>query len=196
MFTDRLKATLALTLGSDAIELPGGSIEQLDVDVQPYGFDAEVAFIVSSDQVDDAVFASFVTRDLVKATLTLANHEAAADDEDGSPLVLTGFVTEKRVVEVMSDARAGAPVSRRRYFVRFADPAQVFWKQHYPVELHVGISLADLFAMHLAAGMKLEHDWSLLDDSRDMLCVPLAADRGVSFYDFVVWLVRDGVGVM
>jgi len=196
MFGDRLKLTFTLVIGSDTFSLPAGSIKHLDVALTTSGFDAEVGFFVSSETEPDAIFPRLSTSDVTQATLSLANGRITFADDAAHPLVVTGYVTDRRVREVVSRSVSGEPVVGRHYVVRFVDPARAFWRQHRPLELYVDTSMHDVIELHKAQGMSISYDWAQLDEALDVLCVGLGGEQDASFYDFVVWYLHENHGVL
>lgn len=195
-FSDRLAVSLELRIGAAAFSFPAGSIERLHVDAAIYGFSAEVVFSVSSEQETDTLFPRFTSQDLITATLAMANGNEGFADVDAPPWKLKGPVTERRLAETVAEDREGLPVVRRRYTVRFLDPARALWGQHRPLELHAGASMKQLLEQHAAPGMQLDLAWQRLDQAQDVLCVGLGADASASFYDFVLWFLHDNHGVL
>jgi hypothetical protein len=195
VFKDRLQVSLSLVIGSDTFVIPAGSIERMEIDARTHGFEAEVTFIVSSDISPDVVFPSFTTSKLAQATLSIANGVLVLEGAAPPPLSLMGFVTERRVSEVVTDDVDDLPIVERRYVVRFVDPAQAHWRQHRPLELHAGKSMREVIELHRFAGMTLTYDWSLLDDVHDVLCLGLGGESKASFYDLVIWYVHEHNGV-
>lgn len=194
MFTDRLKLSLTLTIGKDAFTIPGGAVRELSVDAQPWGYEASTTFLVSSEQEEDKVFPRFITKDLARATLAMRR---VRDDGPDETLVftVTGYVTAKRVSEVIGESMQGLPVVLRRYTVWFKDVARAFWTQHHPIELYVDTSPGEVLQAHTVQGMTLTGDWVKLLEKQDVLCLGLRGDGGPSFYDFVAWWVDRNDGV-
>lgn len=195
-FRDRLAIALDLRIGTDAFSVAAGSIERLQIHATIHGFDAEVTFTVSSEQETDALFPRFCSNDLIAATLSVANGNEGFADEEAPPLRLAGFVTERRLEETVSDRFEGKPVVGRRYTARIVDPAQAFWRQHRPIELHAGASMKQVLEQHVCPGMRLAFDWPRLDEAADVLCVGLGGESAASFYDLVVWFVHENGGVL
>jgi hypothetical protein len=196
MFGDRLKLTLTLLIGSDTLPLVSGSIKRLSLALTTTGFDAEVAFFVSSLEVPDPIFPDFSTQTVIKATLTVANGRVLFESDAAEPLTVIGYVTEKWVREVTGKGIADGPVVGRHYVMRFTDPAQAFWRQHQPVELYVGTSMQDAIDLNKAEGMTLSYDWGKLSEAQDVLCVGLGGEQSATFYDFVIWYVDRYHGVL
>lgn len=196
MFSDRLKLALTLAIGGESFAVASGGIERADVVATRYGFDAEIAFYVSSETAADALFASFSTSALQKATLTVANGRVIFADAASEPLTLTGYVTHRRVREVTSRAISGKPIVGRHYVIRFADPAQALWRPHRPIELYVDTSMKDVIDLHKAQGMTITYDWAQLGEALDVLCVGLGGEQDASFYDFVIWYLHENHGVL
>ncbi len=195
MFGDRLKLKLTLLIGSDTFSLPTGSLNRIAVDLTIHGFEAEVEFFVDSQEVADPIFPDFSTSQIIQATLTLANGRILFESDAADPLTLMGYVTEKRVREVVGKGVDDAPVVGRHYFIRFFDPAQVFWRQHKPFDLYVQSSLQDVIDAYKAQGMTMTYDWGQLDESLDVLCIGLGGEQDATFYDLVMWYVDRNSGV-
>jgi len=56
-------------------------------------------------------------------------------------MVLNAVITEHTVAEFTTTKANDLVVSVREYHIRFSDPAQALWKQHFPLELHTHISV-------------------------------------------------------
>jgi hypothetical protein len=195
-FGDAVKISLALLIGSDTFSFPAGSIKQFRVDLELYSFEAEVSFFVSCEEVADPMFSSFTTQDLIKATLSVENGRILFDADQASPMIVTGYVLEKRVREVVGGTLGSLPVVGRHYWVRFVDPASAFWRQHRPLELYAQASMQATIDLHKAMGMSITYDWATLQEAQDVLCVGLGGEQPASFYDFVVWFIHNHHGVL
>ena len=196
MFNDRLQATLTLVIGGDTFVLPAGAIERIDLAARTYAFDAEVVFWASSEGQTDDVFAPFNSTDIIKATLEIANGRLALAGEVPTVSTFVGYVTERSFEETTSDDIQGEPILERCYTVRFADPAQVFWRAHRPLALYADTSIKEVLDQHVAQGMTLNCEWPRLEQAQNIVCVGLGSACKASFYDFVVWLVSDLCGVI
>lgn len=189
-FAERLNATLTLNCGDATVELPGGALRHLRAHLRPWGFEAEVRFMVSLEQEEDPVFAHLGGNALVKATVTVCSREEPADGYEAPvPLSFRGLVTERRVEERTGVALEGEPVLGRLYTVTVQDTAAVLWRQHQPCELHVATTLGSVLEGHKVGGLQLSYDWKALTDDRALVTVPCGNDAGpCNFYDFVSWL--------
>ncbi len=196
MFSDRLRPTLSLTIGTATTTFPAGAIRRFEVDCRVYGFSAAVEFDVSSEQEDDPIVTAFVGRDLAQATLTLIPCTLDGTGDDPVAFPLTGYVLEKRMRETASPGVFGAPIVSRRYSIRFADPASAFWRQHRPLDLVTDASMKDVIEAHLAPGVSLTYDFQAIQDQSPMLCVALPGDGDASFYDWVVWYLDRNSAVL
>ncbi|WP_437720405.1 hypothetical protein [Sorangium sp. So ce861] len=195
-FRDRLAIALDLRIGSGAFSVAAGSIARLAIQATTYGFEAEVAFTIASELETDALFPRFCSNDLIAATLSVANGNEGFADEEAPPLKLAGFVTERRLEETAADDLEGGPIVGRRYTARIVDPAQAFWRQHRPIELHAGASMRQVLEQHVCPGMRLAFDWPRLDEAADVLCVGLGGESEASFYDLVAWYLHANHGVI
>lgn len=196
VFEDRLKVSLTLQLGARTLALPAGAIKHLRFDVTRIGFSADVGWIVSSEQVADPLLDAFVTHDVITAVLRVEAKEPAPNAAARDALVLTGVVTDKTMVETHSESIEGEPVILRRYAIRFLDPAQAYWRRHYPSELYAAATLKSVLELHKCGGLSLEYDWPFLMEERQVIALGLGRDDArASFYDFVLWLVDRHGGV-
>ncbi len=196
MFGDRLKLTLTLVIGGETFSITSREIEHINVAIAGYGFHAEVGFVVLSATEADEVFPQLSTTTIVKATLSIANGRAEYAQDAAAPLSLMGYVTDRRVREVVGRQAAGEPVVARHYVIRFLDPAQAFWRQHQPIVLYVNTSMQQVIDLHKALGMTITYDWTQLSTALDVLCVGLGGDQDASFYDWVVWYLHENHGVL
>ena len=107
MYADRLRLELTLTVGGDAFALPGGCIKRFVVDADSTGFDAELFFVISAEQVKDELQPEFVKPDAVSVKLSIEPVDSMADPE---PLVLRGYATAKSMVEVVGEGVTGVAI--------------------------------------------------------------------------------------
>ena len=194
MFTDRLTTTVSLSIGSDVHALIAGQIERFAIDLQVWGFTAEVTFYVSAEQEADPIFEGFSGTALIAVTLTFAR-ETEGDGASPAPLKLTGYAVSKAVLEVVSESLLGSPVIGRRYELRFVDAAQAFWTRHRPLELHVQASMQDMIDANRPTGVAITYDWSSVSTKQAVLTVGLDGEAEPSFYDFLMHWVDRNQGV-
>lgn len=196
MFPDRLRLLLTISLGGASYTFPSGSIEQFDLHVLSHGFRAEVHFYVSSEDEDDEIFPTFTTDELIQATLSITSSLLDGTDVEPIPITVTGFVTEKSMLEEISDRAENFPVVGRTYRIVFADAAAVLWGQHHPIELYAGASMKEVLTAHKAQGIELVLDWSRLDETLDVLCLSAGVEGQASFHDLLFWYVDRNGGVV
>lgn len=196
VFTDRLRATLTLASGGSTVTLPTGSLERLDVSLRLYGFEAEVTFRVSSLVDDDAVFGFFVSDQLLKVTLSFKTCVLEGTGRETQPIVVGGYVIERKFHEETSEEAVGEPIAERRYVIKFVDAAAAFWREHHPIELFVNASMQQVIEGYKTEGMELEFAWPRLAEKQDVLCVSAGAEGRASFYDLVVWYLAQNSGHM
>ncbi|HEY8207018.1 MAG TPA: hypothetical protein VIG99_06045 [Myxococcaceae bacterium] len=193
-FQEELQIELTLTLGGQSFSIPGGQVKHVSAHLASHGFTGQVTFWTSLEKVDAPLFIAFQKPDLAQVKLSLT----AVDPELESPpppLVVQGLVRTRRVLADPHGTGAGGGLVFRRYTVDFADPAQVLWRQHRPIELYTNTSMEDVLEAHKAS-LSLSCDWPALQQKQPLLCLALGADTpGVSFYDFVLWYVDTHGGV-
>ncbi len=192
MFAEELTVTLTLAGGSTTAVVAAGDVERLDVVLHAWGFEAEVTLSTWPELAgDDPVLPLLTGAGLVKARLEVAATRAPTPPPD--PLLVTGLVTNVAIVEHTTDPAQDRPVRRREVTVRFADPAQVLWRQHHPSELSADITLGEVIDRQVVEGIVLERSWSRLDQEQAIVCLACGAEDagfgGASFYDFLMWYV-------
>lgn len=191
---DVLKCTLSLTIDGTDYSVPGGQIKSIALDALGHGFSGGVEFVLADNSdlggsYTDTLYDAFVGEALI--AITLAIETPLVDEEpssDATPLELSGLVTERSVVEYCISRAEGAN-QYRRYAVRFVDPAQLVWRQHFPCALYTEKTWQDVLDEHCGELVDLTSDWSVLTEEQPH--VFLGHEPGVgaaSFYDFVVWL--------
>lgn len=195
MFEEALRLTLTLTIENEVFKIAGANVKNFSVDLYTWGFDAQADFWVSNEGSRDEMAQKFITPSIIEARLTIQGVYNLPDPEP-DPLILRGPVTEKSVAEETYENVEGTPVLYRNYFIRFHDPAQVFWKQHFPTALYVDGKMEDVIKSQVVQGISLTLDWTVLTEIKAMICLSLG-DKGnrASFYDFMMWFVRSYNGV-
>lgn len=199
IFVDRLDSLLQITSNSGTVEVPGAGILSISVDCKIYGFVAALEFVIASEQKSDDLFRPFLNREPLRILLVLKSGREAGDGETAfEKITLSGVVTERSVRERMSEGLAGNPVIRRRYRIRFVDPAAALWKDHFPLELHTEKSYRKVMESHAPKGIKIEYDWSFLKKEPPFICVaPGGAEgRSASYYDWIADLLERQNGLL
>ena len=192
MFEDGLALTLNLGIDGTDFAIPGGAIKRFRAVCHTYGFEADVAFNISCEQVADELFPKFIGKDLIAARLVFRGVEYNEPVADPVTMTLRGLVSDKSVTEIIGEQMRGMPVMARRYVIQFADPASVLWREHRPCDLQVGSTLKKLIGAHCAEGIRIDYDWDLLDEKHAILCLGLGHDDSdANFYDFVAWLTNE-----
>lgn len=196
MAADRLSIGVELTIGNDVFTCAGGNVSACELQLRPWGLTGSVTFRVWSDLKDDALLDRFVTQDRTDVRLTIAGAmpviETAPD-----PLVVRAVATDKAVFEASYVAVDETPVLARDYTVTFADAAQVLWRQHYPLLLRADTNPADVLGEQAVGGISQSIDVGDASIARHLVCLPLDASRGVSYYDFLVaYLDRVGAHLL
>ncbi|QRN93332.1 hypothetical protein JRI60_29535 [Archangium violaceum] len=193
-FHEELQLELTLTIGGKSFSIPGGQVKHVSARLANHGFAASVSFWTALEKKDAPLFTAFQKPDLVQVRLAVTAVDPELDSPP-APLVLQGIARSRRLVADTHGSTKGTERVFRNYTLEFADPAQVLWRQHRPVELHTDISMAEIIDAHKAS-LQINQDWAVLRQKMPMLCLALGADApGVSFYDFVLWYVDANNGV-
>jgi hypothetical protein len=194
MFSDRLTTTLSLNIGSAVHALSAGQIERFSLDLQAWGFRADITFYFSSEQEQDPIFEGFSSTTLLSATFQLAR-TTDGDGQTPAGVAVTGYAVSKSVSEVVAASLSGAPVIGRRYELQLVDAAQAFWTQHRPLELHVQASMQDVIDANKPTGVTVSYDWPAVSTPQAVLTVGLDGEGEPSFYDFLLHWVDRNQGV-
>lgn len=200
-FTDRLLLDLRLTLGGTVHAIPSGNVKRLALELYPWGFEGCVEFFIADESQSsgekDEMLADFVKDDLGEVSLAVqAAYPDRAVDGDVTPIAVSGLIRERSVEELVYVQVSGAPVLYRRYSVTFVDPAQLRWRQHYPVALYAEKMVKDVIDAQKGDEITVTYDWDdVLGTSHPMIFLGLEGGGGVSFYDFVAWFTDTQNGV-
>lgn len=201
-FIDKLGLKVTLTSAGKAVKVHGGDVKLIELDLESHGFSGALEFIVADDKKKgggekDELLEAFLKPDLFTVALELRGH--LLDDKlqpQAQPIKLTGVVQERWLCEVGFRQVQGAPVLIRRYGVRFADPAQVLWRQHHPVELYTKKSVKDVLQAHKGEHIQLDLRWPVLETVQPLLFLGLDPAEAASFYDWVLWYVDSHAGCL
>ena len=191
---DILKCTLSLTIDGTVYKVPGGQLRSVALTLESHGFDGRVEFALADDSAlggpyTDTLYTAFVGDSLIAVTLSVETPLVDRPPKSGAtPLELQGLVSERSVVEHAVAKKLGT--SRlRRYQLRFVDPAQLVWRQHFPCELYTKKTWQEVISANLAGLVKVSYDWALLTEAQPHVFLGHEPAAGAaSFYDFVVWL--------
>jgi len=196
MFDDTIDISLTFSMGGASVSVKGGQVRELSLNLQPWAFQGEISFWVSSETEKDELLPLIQSHDIMRVSLETRAH-LAAEGKKAVPLRLKGLVTEKALLHELTvdnlDLK-GDPVLFRYYRICFSDEASVIWKQHYPADVLPDGTLKDLIAS-AACGLPLEVSMEALSKVRSVNVLPGYTPGGGSFYDFIVWLTQmhDGV---
>lgn len=191
-FIDRLAVKLKLTIAGVEHAIPGGAVKRVELDLEPHGFAGMIEFVLQDDAAHgggftDELWTTFLSPAPAEIQIELtAVHDQAEAQQSPEPLVLTGLVTRRSLVELQV-RRLDRPILARRYRVWLADPARHLWTQHFPCQLYTQRSLAQVIEEHVGDKITIRFDWAELDETRPLLFVHLPVEHGASFHDFIVW---------
>ncbi|MBL9045590.1 MAG: hypothetical protein JNM83_28535 [Myxococcales bacterium] len=192
---DLLKCSLSLGIAGRSYSVAGGQIKALDLDLQSHGFSVEVVFLLVDDSAlggpnVDPLRPAFVGDDLISVVLRVETPLVEENPQRGAtPLELHGLVCERALSEHTIEQSPSA-ARCRRYQIRFVDPAQLLWQQHFPCELYTGKTWQDVIEAHKGTQIQLLYDWTVLTTKRAHVFLGHEPEaQAASFYDFVLWLV-------
>ncbi len=180
-----------------------GAVRSFSLAMTSCGVEGSVSFVIQDDSARggrhrDELLADFVKPDLGTVSLTItADHWDSTTDASLPAITASGVIVEKSVSEREYTRQLDTPsVLFRSYAVRFADPASVLWRQHFPCDLFVQKTMKDVLDAHKGSNVTLLCDWDLLTAQRPLVFFDLNPRRGASFYDFVLWFIRTYEGVL
>ncbi len=202
IFQERLSVSLTLTIDGKAHEIIAGSIKRFRLDLWSWGLEGEVEFLLTDNQArggkeKDTLLAAFLEPDLVEVSLEVkAILSASSGRPSPTALKVQGLVIDKTLVEEAVSTSDSSVVLHRRYGIRFQDAARVLWQQHHPCALYTSKTVKDVLEAHKGDKIALSYDWDAgLGTSHPILFLGLEPQKGVSFYDWVLWYVQGRVGV-
>lgn len=200
MPADRFSVSCTVTVGSSAHEFKGASVRSLDASLSLYGCEGEVELLVLDDSAvgdayEDAFLSDFASAELTTVSLELrAAHSDHSADATLPTLKTQGVVVERSMREQQFERELSAPtILVRVYRLRFVDRASALWTQHYPLSLYCDKTLTDLLDAERGT-VTLAVDWTPANASRPQMLLPLAIERGVSFYDAFFWILSSNNG--
>lgn len=194
MPADRFAITCSVAVGSSAHEFKGASVRALRLSLSLYGCEGEVELLVLDDSgvgdaYEDTFISDFASEELTTVSIKLsAAHSEQRAQGELPALETQGVVVERSVREQTFERELSAPtILVRVYRLRFVDRASALWRQHFPLSLYTDKSLQDLLDAERGS-VSLSVDWTVASATRPQMLLPLAIERGVSFYDAFYWI--------
>lgn len=181
---------------SPPIPVEPRNVTALSLSLCDAGFEGTLRFVMLDDKKvggpsTDLLAPLFALDDLLQVRLALKPKLGEKSPAGAEALVVHGLVSERAMVEVVTERLASDPVLLREYTVRFADPAKLLWTKHFPCELHTAKSLKDLLELHRGEHIRIGYPDKTLLTPEPVLFTGL--DHGLppplraSFYDFLLW---------
>lgn len=195
--SDHLVFTLKLKIKGKEYKIPGGNVKDCQLDCQLYGFDGSLFFSLPDDEAyEDKLIKAFIKEALIEIDLSIMP-VFNLPKPPPKPLVVKGMVTAKQVQEEIYTELSKPKVLYRHYHLKFADPAQVVWRQHYPCELYVKQTMEQVIKAQLTSHINLKMNLPALKTKQAMICLGMAFDdtlnngthhrhNRASFYDFII----------
>ncbi len=193
MFDETLDLSLRLTLGSNTVDVRGGNLKNVRVDLHTWGWQAEVELFVYTGDDTDTLLSQFCAQNLIQAQLDM---QGVYNLPTPAPEVLSlkGPVSSKSLCEIYHPGPQATSLACRRYRLCFADPAQALWSQHHPILLAAEKKLSELISKQTVLGMDIDVSWKPLNIEHPVTCLHL--QKPVSFYDFICWLADKYAGAL
>ncbi len=198
-FTDRLVFTLEISpaRGGRQIVISGHNVVRVDLDLKSSGFTGELTFRIDDDTASqgterDLLVNLFRTPSLLKIRLGIKpEHLEIAAGPPARPFEIRGLITEKAMLEGAAPHSPGGPLSYRLYQVRFSDPAQALWRQHFPCQLFTRKSLRDVIMASRNRHILIKFVDPTITRIMPMIFLGLDVknrpSERASFYDFLMW---------
>lgn len=191
--SDELEVKVTFTVEGKGYLRQGSQVTGLALDVQSWGFRGWVEVVLTIEDDASELLGKLLGADVISVTLEVKG--VLNQPESPWTLRLTGLGLERQLLETPLALESGRKVLTRSLRLHFADPAQVLWKQHYPLKIGVDTTLKEVIEGQPAQGVTLDFDWPLLEESRRLVCLPLGmAPHRASFYDYLMWLVEGQQG--
>ena len=194
MFEENITIDLDLSIGNNVYNIPGANIKNVCLDLFSYGFSGNIGFWVILDTVTDDLYKEFVKQDIIEVRISVSG-VFNLPSPPPSPLIVTGIVTEKSLLEERYKDVSGIPVLQRYYELTFVDAPAALWTQHYPAELYVGKNMKDIIKVNTVEGITVDIDFDVLGKELPMLCLGPGDNNEASFYDFLIWYIKSKNGV-
>ena len=199
---ERLSITLTLSVGGVEHTIPGGNVRGFSLRMEAWGVSGWVEFVMQDDtawggKYEDALLADFVKPDLGEVRVSIEPGHLETKTEAADVQIATGgIIVEKSVREETSTRVVDDPaVLFRRYRLTFVDPAQALWRQHFPCALYTKKSFKDVVEAHKGDKISLTYDWDIITTTVPIVFFHLPEAARSSFYDLVLWYVRERNGV-
>lgn len=199
-FEDKLIFNLEIStsLSPRPVILSGHNVVRFEVDLRRSGFTGEVCFNVDdrtemASEERDLLVTMFQSPQLLKIRLGMRPRFADQDlTVPPEPVEVNGIVLERALCDRATRLGSGAVTSYRQYFVRFADPAQALWRQHFPCALYTNTSLQDVIERNrIAQHMTIRYVDPTLAQIEQMIFLGLSSSNRpserASFYDLLMW---------
>ncbi len=197
-----VQISLRVQIGARVHDVPGGNVRDLALSMTPYGVEGAIEFVLQDDskkggKYRDELLADFVKPDLAKVEISLqAVHTDTVIATESGRIVTGGIVIERELEEQVYSHVIDAPtVLARRYRLTFRDPAAALWGQHFPCDLLTQKSFADVIKAHQGT-VSVSCAWDVLETPAPLLFFNLDPEFGASFYDLVIWYLKQREGVL
>jgi len=198
LFTDNVEGHVDIKFSSKSYKVPAGNIVSLNLQLWTWGYEGTLVFSVNSQKTPDDVFETFQEMKPIKLTFSL---QAGLDEEQDDtliPLDIEAWVYEKGIEEEGSqESRYIDRVIIRYYTLHFKDPARLFWRQHHLEKLYIDSDFKTIINEQVVEQISVTCDGPFLEKKHKQILVSvgLRTKNQASFYDYIIWLVKENNGL-
>lgn len=189
-----LNIKLDLEVDGKKGEIFASHIEEIKLDLYPYGFEGRLRFSTFDDEEMVSLFAS---EKMMKMTLTFTETSGA---KKGTPLLVVQGIVYQRSYKI--ELTKIQSQQKRVHTILFADPAKVTWGNHFPLKILIDETFKNAIEAEKNPLISLKYDWEELNKTSPIIAFNLDPKNGptqrdkVSFYSFLMWYLHEANGIL
>lgn len=190
-FNKELAIVLKLEVEGKKGEIFPTNLEDIDLELHTYGYEARVHFSTFDGDEFDALFGK---EKKIDATLTF---KSTNPEKANQPLIEFKGIVYKRAYKGISSWEQKGKV--RLYEIHFTDPVRASWSSHYPVRLFVDQTMKEVLDAEKNPLISIQYDWEALNAKHPIIAYSLALKAGqdpVNFYSFLHWYLHKEGGIL
>ena len=202
-YNDSLIITATLTLESGSFSVSSGSIIDLELNLNSWGFEGSIEFLVMAYPQKDGLLSAFEGTKPIPISVSVETNNMGTEQSSAVPLTISGVVSQREFVEVTGNQQATTlvkqnPVLYRRYRAGIMDPARYYWKMHFLQAIYSNSTYKTIISSQQVSAINLAMSWDFLTTKYTQVFINagagLARGKTASFYDFLIWLVDTNNG--
>jgi hypothetical protein len=192
-FNDKISFYLNISCDGDDFIITPSDVTNLEIELDQQGFKGKVSFWGRESQKD-----LFSTLRSLETTIVSVGFESVIKVPNDKPntIIFKGPVYKKIAEERYFKEIADTPVLQCHYELHFRDSASLFWKEHFPSLLLTDCSYSDVIKENSIDEVNVKISWPLFLEKHFLLTLGLSPDIGISYYDFIMWLVDQNGGFL